>query len=49
VSWNHWLANKNVGLRPEVRFDQALDDNTPFDGGTKKSQVVAQMDLVMRF
>jgi hypothetical protein len=49
VSWNHWFANKNVGLRPEVRYDEALDSNTPFDGGTKKSQLMAQMDLVMRF
>ena len=22
VSWNHWFANNNVGIRPEVRLDQ---------------------------
>ena len=49
VSWNHWMANGNIGMRPEVRFDQALDDQTPFNGGMKKSQAVAQMDLVLRY
>jgi hypothetical protein len=49
VSWNHWTGNKNIGMRPEVRFDQHLDGETPFDNGTKSRQVVAQMDLVVRY
>lgn len=50
VSWNHWLANGAVGLRPEIRYDMALDHNqTPFDGGTRNKQLWAQMDLVVRF
>ena len=49
VSWNHWFANKNVGMRPEVRYDQQLDGETPFDNGTKSRQLMAQMDLVVRY
>jgi len=49
VSWNHWFANKNIGIRPEIRVDQDLDGETPFDSGTKKSQVMGQLDLVTRF
>jgi len=49
VSWNHWLAKKNVGFRPETRFDEHLDDETPFNSGNKKSQRLAQMDMLVRF
>jgi hypothetical protein len=49
LSWNHWFANNNIGIRPEVRLDQDLSGETPFDSGTKKTQIMAQMDLVWRY
>lgn len=50
VSWNHWFANGFIGIRPEVRYDQALDKGqTPYNAGTRDRQLWAQMDLIVRF
>jgi hypothetical protein len=48
ISWNHWLMSKAVGFRPEVRYDAALDNETPFNDGSRKNQVWAQLDLLLR-
>ncbi len=47
VSWTHFFA-QNVFIRPEVVYYQAMD-NPAFAQGTKFTQAVAAMDLVIRF
>jgi len=44
VSWNHWVGTTLV-FRPEIRYDTAFDA-TPFDSGTKKSQLMFAADMI---
>lgn len=41
--------SKNVRIRPEIRWDQCLDNDKGFDGGTSDSQVTIAMDLLLLF
>jgi hypothetical protein len=36
-------------LRPELRFDRSLNGTTPFDAGTKTTQVTFGMDAILPF
>jgi Putative beta-barrel porin-2, OmpL-like. bbp2 len=47
VSWTHFFK-QNVFIRPEMTYYTALD-NPAFQQGTKYTQFVAAMDLVVRF
>jgi hypothetical protein len=46
-SWNHWLGS-TVQLRPEVRYDHALD-RLSYDKGTHRNQFTAATDVVFHF
>lgn len=50
LGWSHHFADFVV-IRPEVRYDHAWNDSgvTPYDGGTKKYQFTAAMDLCISF
>ena len=50
IGWSHHFSDLII-IRPEVRYEQAWNNNnvTPYDGGTKNSQMTAAMDLVIRF
>ena len=43
-----WWPNKIMTLRPELRFDHSYD-TAAFDNGTRKTQLVASMDLVIHY
>jgi len=47
VSWNHWIGS-TVQLRPEVRFDHAMD-RAAYDKGTRSNQFTAASDVVFHF
>jgi len=47
LSWTHFFK-QNVFIRPEVVYQYALD-NPAFQQGTKFTQLVAAMDLIIRF
>jgi hypothetical protein len=54
-----WWPNKLITIRPEVRYDHAygthgsktdvVNESTPFDNGTRRSQVTAQFDVIYHF
>jgi hypothetical protein len=50
IGWSHHFTDYII-IRPEVRYEQAWNSKniTPYDGGTKKSQETAAMDLILRF
>lgn len=47
LMWGHWVGS-TVLLRPEIRFDRALD-RPAYDGGTRRGQFQALMDVIFRF
>jgi hypothetical protein len=47
LMWGHWVGS-TVLLRPEVRFDQALD-RPAYNYGTRKSQLQFAMDVIFKF
>jgi len=47
VSWTHFFK-QNVLIRPEMVYQYALD-NPAFQQGTKFDQLVAAVDLIVRF
>ena len=50
IGWSHHFTDF-VLLRPEVRYDHAWNNTnvTPYNGGTKKGQFTAAMDLCVSF
>ncbi|WP_244532463.1 outer membrane beta-barrel protein [Methylocapsa palsarum] len=42
-----WI--KSVTLRPEIRYDASLNNTTPFDVGTRSSQLTFGGDIVVKF
>jgi Putative beta-barrel porin-2, OmpL-like. bbp2/Carboxypeptidase regulatory-like domain len=44
VSWNHWIGS-TVVFRPELRWEHAFDA-TPYDTGTKHSQLMFAADVI---
>ena len=47
LSWTHFFK-QNVFIRPEMVYYQSLD-NPAFQQGTKFDQLVAAVDLIIRF
>ena len=47
ISYNHWFGS-TVQLRPELRFDRALD-RPAYDNGAHKNQFTAASDLIYHF
>jgi hypothetical protein len=47
LMWGHWVGSSIV-LRPEIRFDHALD-RPAYDDGTRKSQFQFAMDVIFKF
>ncbi len=47
VSWTHFFQ-QNLLIRPEAVYYTALD-NPAFQGGTKYTQAVFAVDLIVRF
>jgi len=47
LMWGHW-AGSTVLLRPEIRFDRAID-RAAYDSGTRKSQFQLAMDVIFKF
>jgi hypothetical protein len=47
LSWTHFFK-QNVFIRPEMTYYYALD-NPAFQQGTKFTQLVAAVDLIIRF
>ncbi len=47
LSWTHWIGT-TVQIRPELRFDRALDRNS-YDGGKHQNQFTAASDLIFHF
>jgi hypothetical protein len=45
ISWNHWIGSTIV-FRPEVRYEHAYDA-TPYNNGTKKSQLMFAGDMIL--
>jgi hypothetical protein len=43
------LPVTSIALRPEVRYDRALNGSRPFDGGTAKHQFTVGGDIVIAF
>jgi hypothetical protein len=42
-----WI--KSVVVRPEIRYDASLNSTTPFDSGTRSSQLTFGGDIVVKF
>ena len=47
LMWGHWVGN-TILLRPEIRFDHALD-RPAYDFGTRRSQFQLAMDVIFKF
>lgn len=47
LSWTHWIGT-TVQLRPELRFDRALD-RPAYDNGRDRNQFTAASDLIVHF
>ena len=47
LMWGHWVGT-TVLLRPEIRFDHALDCPA-YDYGTRKNQFQLAMDVIFKF
>jgi hypothetical protein len=47
LMWGHWVGS-TVLLRPEIRFDRALD-RPAYDNGTRQSQFQFAMDAIFKF
>jgi hypothetical protein len=45
--WGHWVGS-TILLRPEIRFDHALD-RPAYDYGTRKSQFQLAVDAIFKF
>ena len=49
VGWTHRFSDL-FSIRPEFRFERSFANGvTPYDNGTKKSQVMFAMDAIIRF
>lgn len=49
IGWCHRFSD-TLCIRPEFRMERSLNGNiTPYDNGTKRSQVTFAMDLIQRF
>ena len=46
-----WLSDKltTAAFRPEVRYDRALNDSTPFGDGTHRGRVTISGDIILGF
>ncbi len=40
---------KSITVRPEIRYDSSLNNTTPFDVGTKSSQLTFGGDIIVKF
>jgi hypothetical protein len=47
LMWGHWVGS-TILLRPEIRFDRAID-RPAYDNGTRKSQFQLAMDVIFKF
>jgi hypothetical protein len=47
ITWGHWISDV-VTLRPELRWEHAYDAS-PYDNGTRRSQLTFAMDLIWRY
>jgi Putative beta-barrel porin-2, OmpL-like. bbp2/Carboxypeptidase regulatory-like domain len=47
LMWGHWVGS-TILLRPEIRFDRALDRRA-YDDGTRQSQFQLAMDIIFKF
>jgi hypothetical protein len=47
LMWGHWVGS-TILLRPEIRFDHALD-RPAYDDGTRRSQFQLAMDVIVKF
>jgi putative OmpL-like beta-barrel porin-2/carboxypeptidase family protein len=47
LMWGHWVGS-TILLRPEIRFDHALDRRA-YDNGTRQSQFQLAMDVIFKF
>jgi hypothetical protein len=47
LMWGHWVGS-TILLRPEIRFDRAID-RPAYDYGTRKSQFQLAMDVIVKF
>jgi hypothetical protein len=45
ISWNHWVGTTLV-FRPELGYDHAFDA-TPYDTGTRRSQLMLAADVLL--
>ena len=43
-----WWPNKSLTVRPELRFDHAYEA-TPYNNGTRRSQLVFGCDVIQHF
>ena len=44
-----WWPDKLVTVRPEIRWERAFGGATPYDDGTRKSQLTLQCDVIIHF
>ncbi len=47
LMWGHWVGS-TILLRPEIRFDHAIDRRA-YDDGTRMSQFQLAMDVIFKF
>jgi len=47
LMWGHWVGS-TILLRPEIRFDRAIDRRA-YDDGTRQSQFQLAMDVIFKF
>ena len=48
IGWTHFFTD-TILIRPELRYERAYQNVTPYDNGTKKDQLKGAMDLIIRF
>ena len=44
-----WWPDKLVTVRPEIRYEHAYGGATPYDNGTRNSQLTLQCDVIIHF
>jgi len=47
LMWGHWVGS-TILLRPEIRFDHALD-RPAYDNGTRRNQFQLAMDVIFKY
>jgi hypothetical protein len=48
IGWVHHFTDLTT-IRPEIRYERAITDSSPYNNGTRRYQLTVGLDLIQRF